>query len=92
MRCSRWRWCCSPPAVRDENGVLPTSLGPSADLIAPEDATSRMLRQAPSAPALETYQLSFWVRRDKGARVEVDYLPPAAQEARRPLPTVRGPR
>ena len=59
----------------DESGALPTSLDVSADMMALEVDAANTLRQAPNAPALETYQVSFWVRRDKGARVSVDYLP-----------------
>lgn len=65
----------------DESGALPTSLDTSAaidisaDMLALEVEASHTLRQAADAPALETYQLSFWVRRDRGARVQVDYLP-----------------
>jgi len=58
----------------DESGALPTSLDLTADLMSLEDAASGTLHQAADAPPLETYQLSFWVSRDKGARVQVDYL------------------
>lgn len=58
----------------DEQSVLSPSLGPTADLMAAEGAATT-LRHAAGAPALETYRVSFWVSRNKGARIEVDYRP-----------------
>lgn len=72
----------------DESGMLPTSPGPTAEAIALEadlmslEGPSQMLRQAAGAPALETYQLSFWVRRDKGTKIRVNYLPAAGERDR----------
>ena len=63
----------------DERSVLAPSLGPTAEaadvtaLMALEVDAARLLRHAPDAPALETYQVSFWVSRQKGGKVEVDY-------------------
>jgi hypothetical protein len=34
-----------------------------------------VLQQAPTAPALETYQVSFWARRDRASTVIVNYQP-----------------
>ena len=50
-----------------------------ADVMTPEVAASHTLHQDASAPALETYQLSFWVSRNTPTDVRVDYLPAAGQ-------------
>jgi hypothetical protein len=63
----------------DDRAVPPGGLGPSADVMTPEDAASHTLHQDAGAPALETYQLSFWVSRDKATDVRVNYLPAAGQ-------------
>src|SRR5262245_48411378 len=59
----------------DERGALPTGMAPTADMMTPDEAAAHTLHQDASAPALETYQLSFWVRRDKPTDVRVDYVP-----------------
>ena len=63
----------------DERDVLPAGLGPTADVMMPEEAASHTLHQDAAAPALETYQLSFWVSRDRATAVQVNYLPAAGQ-------------
>jgi hypothetical protein len=69
-----------------DQSVLPTSpdvsadmMAVSADMMAVGDDAGSTLRQSPTAPALETYEVSFWVRRDRGGSVAVDYLPKAGR-------------
>lgn len=40
-------------------------------------ADTSTLRQSPTAPALETYQVSFWAHNDQASSVIVNYLPAA---------------
>jgi hypothetical protein len=44
-----------------------------------------ILRQSPTAPPLETYQVSFWARRDKASTVIVNYQPAAGQSVGDPF-------
>jgi len=44
-----------------------------------------ILQQAPTAPALETYQVSFWARRDRSSTVIVHYLPTAGESVGLPF-------
>ncbi len=46
--------------------------GPQADFLA-DWLTPCILQQAPSAPPLETYQVSFWARHDRETNVAVNY-------------------
>lgn len=44
-----------------------------------------ILTQAPTAPALETYQVSFWARRDRASTVLVNYQPAAGESVGHPF-------
>jgi hypothetical protein len=44
-----------------------------------------ILRQGPTAPALETYQVSFWARRDRASGVSVNYEPAAGESVGAPF-------
>jgi hypothetical protein len=55
----------------------PTVPSLSADL--------HVLRQAATAPALETYQISFWACRDAASTITVNYLPAAGASAGQPF-------
>ncbi len=53
-------------------GSTPTMLGEVTSL--PTDADElHILQQGAAAPALETYQISFWARKDKASTVGVNY-------------------
>ena len=56
----------------DQTSPGPTGVRLTADQMAPEEATTHTLHQDGSAPALETYQLTFWAYRDEGADVRVN--------------------
>ena len=68
---------------RDAAGPLD---GPSthalADVVSPG---LHILLQAPTAPPLETYQVSFWARKDRASTVIVNYLPAAGEDVARPF-------
>ena len=51
----------------------------------PSPAGIHMLRQAPGAPALETYQVSFWACDGEAAAVTVNYLPAAGETVGQPF-------
>ena len=65
------------PAVEPHLVDAPSVSAPVADL--------HILRQAPTAPALETYQVSFWARRDRASTVTVNYLPAAGESVGQPF-------
>ena len=44
-----------------------------------------ILQQAPTAPALETYEVSFWARRDRASTVIVNYQPGEGESVGRPF-------
>jgi hypothetical protein len=44
-----------------------------------------ILRQSPTAPPLETYQVSFWARKDRASTVIVNYEPAAGQSVGLPF-------
>jgi hypothetical protein len=44
-----------------------------------------ILTQAPTAPALETYQVSFWARKDRASTVLVNYQPAAGASVGHPF-------
>lgn len=44
-----------------------------------------LLRQAPDAPPLETYQVSFWARKSRASSVQVNYLPREGERSGRPF-------
>ncbi len=49
------------------------------------DSTIHILRQGPTAPPLETYQVSFWVRRDRETSVTVNYQPAPGRTTGQPF-------
>lgn len=61
----------------DSADVAPDANDLAAD--SSDASVTPLLRQGPGAPALETYQVSFWVRKNakKNLYVSVDYLPRA---------------
>src|SRR6266545_915248 len=63
-------------AVRctNEHGASPTGIRLTADQVV-ADSTQHTLQQDASAPALETYHVSFWARKGKASTVAVNYLP-----------------
>jgi len=79
---SRRRWLLTIPvalglfaaACRDATAPLPAgnATGLQADYMA-DGFTPCILRQAPTAPPLETYQISFWARHDRETNVAVNY-------------------
>jgi hypothetical protein len=60
-------------------------LQPEVAVSIPSPAGIHMLRQAPGAPALETYQVSFWACDGEAAAVAVNYLPVAGQTVGQPF-------
>ncbi len=52
---------------------------------ADDSAPAHLVRQDPSAPPLATYQVSFWVRRDRETSVTVNYQPAAGQSTGQPF-------
>lgn len=52
---------------------------------APASTGLHILQQAPTAPALETYQVSFWARQDRASSVIVKYQPAAGESVGRPF-------
>ena len=69
----------------------PASASPQLDLTAtsvdqsPPPAGPGFLRQAPSAPPLETYQTSFWAYDGEASGVTVNYQPAAGQLVGQPF-------
>jgi hypothetical protein len=62
--------------------------GPSAlaEVVAtPWGAGPHILQQGSTAPALETYQVSFWARRDRASTAIVNYQPAAGQSVGDPF-------
>jgi hypothetical protein len=51
-----------------------------------------ILDQAPTAPTLQTYQVSFWARHDRESTVAVDYRPVAGQSVGQPFLRFRIPK
>jgi len=72
--------CRDAVAPFDESNAL----GHVASL-PPAPAGLHILQQAPTAPALETYQVSFWARRDRASTVIVNYQPAAGESVGRPF-------
>lgn len=71
---------------RDAMAPIADAPATSAFLAAAPGASAiPMLRQAPSAPALETYQVSFWARSDRASTVIVNYQPDAGQTTGAPF-------
>ena len=68
----------------DQTGPSPVGPQPSfAEVVSL--AGTRILRQSPTAPLLETYQVSFWARKDRASTVTVNYLARSGQPAGDPF-------
>ena len=60
--------------------------GITGDLVAaPTHAGLHILQQASTAPPLETYQVSFWARKDRASTVIVNYQPAAGESVGQPF-------
>lgn len=66
--------------------------GPQFDVLADSASPVHILRQAPGAPPLETYRVSFWARQNKESIVAVNYRPAAGQSVRDPFLRFRIPK
>jgi hypothetical protein len=71
--------CRDATAPLDQPNLLGDRVRP------PSYGETHALRQSPTAPPLETYQVSFWARRDEASTVTVDYLPAAHHSRSRPF-------
>lgn len=67
------------------DGALPTGIAaPLANVV--ESSTGlHVLRQAPTAPPLETYRVSFWAYKGAASTVTVNYQPGAGQSVGQPF-------
>src|SRR2546427_7814608 len=77
------------------DGTSPTAIQPPLAQAASESSWStelHILQQAPTAPPLETYQVSFWARHDKESRVAVNYRPATGQSVGQPFLRFRIPK
>jgi hypothetical protein len=73
-------------ACADQTGPAPGHVAaPQFETVAPD--TLHIIRQAPTAPALETYQTSFWVQKGKATIVVIEYQSPDGQKAGDPFLT-----
>ncbi len=72
--------CRDAAAPFDEPNVL-------GDVVSQPTAAAgvHILRQSPTAPPLETYQVSFWARRDQASTVIVNYQPAAGESVGHPF-------
>jgi hypothetical protein len=58
----------------DQTGPSPTTVpAPLAALVPPPPPGTHILQQSPTAPRLQTYQVSFWARRGTQTTVFVNY-------------------
>jgi len=69
--------CQDAAAPRFEQNIMGDVVGSTAGL--------HILTQASTAPALETYQVSFWARKDRASTVQVNYLPAAGETVGHPF-------
>jgi hypothetical protein len=69
--------CRDAAAPRFEQNIVGDVVGSTAGL--------HILTQAPTAPALETYQVSFWARKDRASTVLVNYQPAAGESVGHPF-------
>jgi hypothetical protein len=79
----------------DATGALPAAMQPPLAQTASESSWStelHILQQAPTAPPLETYQVSFWARHDRESTVAVNYRPAAGQSVGQPFLRFRIPK
>ena len=63
--------CSDAAAPTFEQNIVGDVVGSTAGL--------HILTQAPTAPALERYQVSFWARRNRASTVLVNYQPAAGE-------------
>jgi hypothetical protein len=79
----------------DATGPRPAAMQPPVAQFTSESGSLtdlHILQQAPTAPPLETYQVSFWARHDKESTVAVNYLPAAGQSVGQPFLRFRIPK
>jgi hypothetical protein len=79
----------------DATGPLPAAIQPPLAQTASLSSSwtdVHILQQAPTAPPLETYQVSFWARHDRESTVAVNYLPAAGQTVGQPFLRFRIPK
>jgi len=69
--------CRDAAAPLYEQNIVGDVVGATADL--------PILQQAPTAPPLETYQVSFWARKDRASTVVVNYQPAAGESVGLPF-------
>src|SRR5438552_13110136 len=77
------------------DGTSPTAIQPPLAQPTSESSSfteTHILQQAPTAPPLQTYEVSFWARHDKEATVAVDYRPAAGQSVGQPFLRFRIPK
>ena len=77
------------------DGTSPTAIQPPLAQTTSESSSfteTHILQQAPTAPPLQTYQVSFWARHDKESTVAVDYQPAAGQSVGQPFLRFRIPK
>lgn len=82
-------------ACSDATGPLPAAIQPPLAQATSESGSFtevHILQQAPTAPPLETYQVSFWARHDRESTVAVDYQPAAGQSVGQPFLRFRIPK
>lgn len=82
-------------ACSDATGPLPAAIQPPLAQATSESGSFtevHILQQAPTAPPLETYQVSFWARHDRESTVGVDYQPAAGQSVGQPFLRFRIPK
>lgn len=72
--------CRDATAPRDD-------ANPLAEVVSPSTAYADLdiLQQSPTAPPLETYQVSFWARKDRASTVVVNYQPAAGESVGLPF-------
>src|SRR6185295_13859023 len=72
--------CRDATAPRDDANTL-------AEVVSPSTAYADLdiLQQSPTAPPLETYQVSFWARKDRASTVVVNYQPAAGESVGLPF-------
>lgn len=78
--CVTGGWGCA-----DGIGPQPATVQPPLFSVAPSYPAAHLLQQAPTAPPLGTYQVSFWADWGKESRVRVNYQPAAGEKVGRPF-------
>ena len=74
---------CRDVVAPIDQGLTPALRGAALDYKLSSDL--HVLRQSADAPALETYQVSFWARKSRASRVTINYLPEAGRPVGRPF-------